>query len=141
VTKTPFADRNASKEDDAKQREKYQPKRANAQVPFNGYVRCDMVRTDKDAFNAWSKDKNGGDLWTMILKLIDDGYKFTVGYKGLDMIAHLSCNNPKSPAYGYILTAFGRDADEATCALLYKHYVKLDEDWLASEGDDSWGVR
>jgi len=141
VAKTAFSDIPASREDVAKQSEKYQPKRANAQVPFNGYIRCDLVRTDKEQFREWSKDKDGGTLWLMIVKLADDGYKFTVGYKGLDMIAHLSCNNPKNPAYGYILTAFGRDADESTCALLYKHYVKLEEDWLTAEGDADWGVR
>lgn len=113
----------------------------NQQVPFNGYVRCELSRVEREAFKSWADGLEDGTLYGYVCTWADGEYKLSVGPKGQDMMASLHDQDPKRGSYGYMLTAFAGSADMAIRALAYKHYETLAEDWQAETDPDAFHVR
>lgn len=118
------------------------PSKENAaKFVFRGFIRCELNVSERDDYNNWSGSTKDTDLWEMVLKLADSGYKYSVGENNNGMVASLSNYDGPSDSRGYILSAHGGSADRATRALFYKHYVKLAEDWPMEQGDAEWDLR
>jgi hypothetical protein len=114
---------------------------AAKQVPFRGYIRCDIARTERMDFEDWVKRLEPLEVFNLLLKLADSGYRVGFGAKGDDLMASLSNQDGPSETRGYVLTAFGSTAEQACQAVLYKHYVKLSQDWGSGEDEDDFHVR
>ena len=119
-----------------------QPQQPKArQVPFRGYIRCEIARSERAEFEAWLAQSPPPDVFDLLLKLADSGYRVGFGAKGDDLMASLSNQDGPEATRGYVLTAFGSSAEQACQAVLYKHYVKLAEDWGSGGDEDDFHVR
>lgn len=111
------------------------------QVPFRGYIRCEIARAEVTDFRQWAEGQDDSAIFGQLLKLADSGYRIGFGAKGDDMMASLSNQDGPEATRGYVLTSFGRDAQTACLGLLYKHYVKLAADWGDGSSEDDFHVR
>lgn len=78
-----------------------------------------------------------------IPELVADGYRFSVAPDNANerFVAALTDKGGSSPFNGYCLSGSGATPNDAIHSLLYKHFVKLNEDWTnvkANDGD-RWG--
>lgn len=111
------------------------------QMPFKGYIRCDIQRSEKDEYLQWRDGFGDEELCGFLDSVVDDNYRFGVSFKDEQCIASMTDCDPERVMYGYVLTAFANTAVGALCALAYKHLVKLDKDWGTGANDDDWTVR
>jgi len=119
------------------------PQQKNArrsQQAFNGYIRCELTKHDKDPFNEY-RDRVGNDgAYEWLLDMAEKRYKVSFGYRDDSAIASLSCQDEEDSNYGYVLTAFGGDTATAVFALMYKHAIKLEGDWDNGKDGGDWQV-
>lgn len=100
-----------------------------------------MSRHDATDFATWCGANTDEIMFRDICRLANSDYKLSVGTKGEDVMAAMTDQDPDRGSYGYVLTAFGSTAESATRAVLYKHFVKLSEDWAAETDPDGFHVR
>lgn len=104
------------------------------QFDLIGYVRCELGRSDKEVFKAWEADQAPGATFDMAIKLCDSGYLLKCGQGKDGYQCVLSACDTNTGWDGYVLTAFGGDAQQAFALAMYKHYVLLNENWEESLG-------
>lgn len=104
---------------------------------YQGFVSCDLRRSDRDDFKAWSADQGDAALFDFIAKAVDSGYKFSVGEGKNGLTASLANVDGPVEARGYILASIAGDAARAIEVLFYKHLVMLEDGWpVGQDADD-----
>lgn len=104
------------------------------QFDLIGYVRCELGRSDKDVFKEWEASQPDGTIFDLAIKLCDSGYLLKCGQGKDGYQCVLSACDTNTGWDGYVLTAFGGDAQQAFALAMYKHYILLAENWEDSLG-------
>ena len=113
--------------------------KAKAGFALKGYVRCELAKSDKEAFADWEKVAQVSESVMAILELADSGYIFKLGENSDGYQASLSAVSVVGDWNGYVLTAFASSPIRATMLLLYKHQVMMAGSWelfTAPSGED-----
>lgn len=119
------------------------PKQASNVLPNFKFIRCELSDTHKN--NLINLISSGELEPSQCYEVVAKGIKFslTADDKNKCFIATFSNNIPNSNNKGCSLSARGKTAAIAMCALLYKHFILLSEDWLSNESgveSDAWGI-
>ena len=115
-----------------------QPK-AKAGFALKGYIRCELAKTDKEAFAEWEKSAQASECMMALLALVDSGYILKVAENSEGYQASLSAASVTGDWNGYVLTAFASSPIRATMLLLYKHQIMMAGSWelfTAPSGED-----
>lgn len=107
------------------------------------FVEIPLTEEQKADFKAmYAKDANA--LLGYIPELVGDGYKLSSTWDEPNkcFIVSLTCKDPLSTNFGYVMTSRAGDLWEAMSLALYKHrFACDDEDWGAETRTNgrSWG--
>lgn len=102
------------------------------------FINHAFTADDKARFKEWA-GTNIGELWGIIDRVCDDGFKVTVKEDTYNQCysAFLQASDEKNALYGYILTGRSRSASMALLAVLFRHYVVFEADWPTDVSRDS----
>lgn len=83
-------------------------------------------------------------LLGMVDEIVKNGYKISSSYDTTNncIIVALTCKEPNSPNFNYVMTSRAGEVWEATALAMYKHYFCCDdEDWGSETriNDRQWG--
>lgn len=118
-----------------------QGKPKGGQMPFKGYIRCEIGKAEAAEYKEWSAAQSDTQVLEQLTRCVDSGYRVGISAKEESFMCSLSNSDGPAATVGWVLTAFGRDPISAITALLFKHYVKLGEDWGNGDNPDDWVVR
>lgn len=107
---------------------------------WKGFIDCELTTEDKYLLKTTDATHDYPPLPT-ITKLVEDGYKFSLSFdkKNDTYIASLTDQDFASPTEGYTLTGRGGEPIKAITALLFKHFIKLEDGWITpAEQDDDY---
>jgi len=107
----------------------------NGSFQLKGYVRCELSKSDKEAYREWENGHQAAESYAVLVKLADSGYLLKVGESGQGHQASLSAYTTGKPWDGYVLVSHAGNAERAVMLLVYKHEVLLNGDWEAFIGD------
>lgn len=111
-------------------------------VEWQGFVNCPLDKGDKDALAAYVETSEI--VISDIIAIVENGFKFGLRLNEKDgsFIATFMDCDVSSNLAGFMLSAFGSSASNATLALIYKHNYKWRAGWVlpdASAAVDDFG--
>lgn len=107
------------------------------------WVACELSSSDKKHLKAVEISLET--IMAGLGRLIDDGYRLSMGYETKNDAVGVYLTAPKDPALEYTmcLSARGPTLERALVVLNYKHFEMLKEDWSGhvdkSGAIDPWG--
>lgn len=106
------------------------PKQERTEFKRGQFINHTFNEDDKARFKAWLSDKST-DIWDLLDKLTDSGYKLSVKYDSYTdaQACFIQTDDEKSDNYGFILTGRSRSGSLACAAALYRHYVLWECQW------------
>lgn len=119
-------------------------KQDRKQFDLKGFVPCNLGKQEKQDAQQWIA-ANAGEFFTLLEKIVGDGYKFSVSLDRFHdcFSSSLTCTDPDNSNIGWCLSGRAPDAWSAVGMVLYKHLVVLDGVWDTREPsgdrDDKWG--
>lgn len=94
------------------------------------WLNVDLSKEDKKDLGEYV-DSGEFDL-EALAAIVQEGYRMTLGYseRSNAFVVSIFDNDSESPTANHALSGMGSTAQNAICAALYKHTVKLSSDWV-----------
>jgi hypothetical protein len=102
---------------------------------LEGYARCELSASDKDAFRLWEQDHTPEWAYGILVKLVDSGYLLKIGEQGNGFQASLCAASTGKPWDGHVLVAHAGAGARSALLLVFKHEVLMRGDWEPFVGD------
>lgn len=123
-------------------RSKYASNADKYKFQFEGFIRSDMEKADREACKNFQPTADDLDNW--LVRRTEAGFTVKVGLKsgGDGMVASLMCANSEHDYSGWILSAFSDTWNDALRILMYKDTVMFAAGWELGMGGQkraSWG--